>query len=144
MAFSKRGHRLKAARHLIESFDLSLRKPIRVLKKDKNIRTLLSRTDQSLRTHGILFMMNHYRKYEALSLVDVPAVRGLDALVYYKMKALVALKRQDDAKALYREYAAAVARKPEMRHRPGLGQALLRRVVAVYGALARGYAKRIR
>jgi hypothetical protein len=144
MAHSKRGHTLRGATHLIESFDLSLRKPVRVLKKDKNIRTLLSRADQSLRTHGILFLLNHYRKYEALSLIDVPATRGLDALVYYKMKALVALKRPDDAKALYREYAAAVAPRPARRRRPGLGQAVLRRVVGVYGALARGYAKRIR
>ena len=132
MAEVKLGHRLRGVRHLIESFDISLREPVRILKKDKNIGTLLSRADQSLRTHGILVLMAHYRRWEALAAVDVPANPGLEALVFYKMKALVALGKRSDASALYAEYAKATARMPAARRRAGRAQAALRTVIAWY------------
>lgn len=143
LACSRRGQRLRGMRHLVESFDISLREPVRVLKKDKNIRTLLSRTERSLRTHAILLLMDHYRKHEALSLVDVPEKPGVDALVYYKMRALVALGRTTDAKAVHDEYAAAIAGVPPLRKRAGLGQVVLRFVIALYRLRLRAYAARL-
>jgi len=144
MALMRNGRRLKAVRHIIESFSISLQDPVRVLKKDKNIRVLLSRLDQSLRAYGILFLMNHYRKYKALAVVDVPARANLEALVYYKMKTLVALERTDDARALYREYTGAIAHEASRPRRTRLRRNLLGVVAAVYRALLRGYAARLR
>ena len=144
MALMRKGCRLQAVRHTIESFSISLQEPVRVLKKDKNIRALLSRTDQSLRTYGILFLMDHYRKYEALAVVDVPARANLEALVYYKMKALVALERSDDARALYREYTSAIAHEAARPRRTRLRHRLLGVVAGGYRALLRGYAARLR
>jgi hypothetical protein len=144
MALQKRGRRFAAVRHLIESFDISLRGPVRVLKKDKNIRVLLSQADTSLRTHGILLLMDHYRKYEALSTLDVPAKRGVEVVVYYKMKALVALGRTADAKALYAEYAAATASKPPARSGGGLKARMLGSAIALYARRARTLAARLR
>jgi hypothetical protein len=143
LACSKRGRRLQAARHLVESFDISLMKPVRVLKKDKNIRTLLSRTEGSLRTHLILFLMDRHRKYEALSRVDVPEKPGVEALVYYKMKAFVALGQAGDASALYDEYTTAIAHKPPLGRRKGLGQLALWVVIGCYRILLRRYAARL-
>ena len=144
MAFMRKGRRLKAVRHTIESFSISLQEPVRVLKKDKNIRALLSRTDQSLRTYGILFLMNHYRKYDALAAVDVPARANLEALVYYKMKALVALKRTDDARTLYRRYSSATAHEAARPRRTRLRHRLLAVVAGGYRGLLRGYVARLR
>ena len=96
--------------------------------------------ERSLRTHLILFLMNRYHKYEALSRVDVPEKHGVEALVYYKMKALVALGQQADARALYDEYKTAVAHRPPLLSRGGLGQRLLRLVIGCYGVLMNRYA----
>jgi hypothetical protein len=132
MAALRRKQLFRAARHFVDSFSISLLQEGRVLKKDKNIRSLLSRTDRSLGVYAILFFMNHHRKYEALSLVDVPAKPNMDALLYYKMKALVRLGRRDEAAAAFREYDRAVdIRQPAARVRR-LPDRLLRILVAWY------------
>jgi hypothetical protein len=143
MASSKLGHKLRAVWYLVDSFDVSLREPIRVLKKDKAIRTLLYQADQSMRTHAVLFLMDLYGKHEALGALDIPPKPGLDALVYYKMKALAALGRPRDAKALYEEYSVAVTGLPEASHRAGIKHLALRSVIGWYRWLARGYAARL-
>jgi hypothetical protein len=141
VVFLRRGRVLRAARHAIESFSISLQEPVRVLKKDKNIRALLSRADPNLRALVILFLLNHYRKYEALSVIDVPVSVNAEPAVYYKMKALVALGRSGDARALHHEYEAAIApaHARGRRHR----HLLLELAIGWYGMLLRRYAARL-
>ncbi len=143
-AYQKRGRLLRAARHMTESFSISLQEPVRVLKKDKNIRVLLAATDTNLVAHMILFFMHHYRRYEALSVLDVQARPDLDALVYYRMKALVALGLVADAKALHRGYVTAIEDKPPARRGRGLKRMALRVVIGFYRIVLRRYAARLR
>jgi hypothetical protein len=143
MACLKRLRPLRAARHFVESFSLSLMKPCRELKKDKNIKVLLSRTDTQLLAHVILFSLNHYRKYEALGFVDIPSRPNFEALVYYKTKALVALGRLEEAKALYGTYVTATERKTPMTHGTGFKNRVLLFVIGRYRALLRRYVARL-
>ncbi len=144
LACSKRGRLRQATRHLVESFDISLSKPVRVLKKDKNILTALSRTERSLKTHRTLFDLDRYHKYGALSQVDVPVKPGVDALVYYKMRALVALGRTADAIAVYDEFTLATAHMPAPRRHLGPRSIALGFVIGWFRFLARRYAAQLR
>jgi hypothetical protein len=143
MAHLKRARPFLAARMILESFSISLQQPSRIIKKDKDIKVLLSRTDVSPLAHAILFFLNRYKKYDALSMLDIPARPNLDALVYYKMKALVALDRREDAKALAKEYVAATEHKTAMTQSATLKQRALLAVIGGYRALRRRYASRL-
>jgi hypothetical protein len=144
MASLRKKRPFRAAHYFVDSFSVSLLQPGRLLKKDRNVRAVLSRTDRSLLNHAILFLMNHYRKYEALRALDTPDRAGLDAVVYYKMKALVAGGCPQEAKELFAEYTAAVADEPAAGGRGGLRQLALKSVTGAYRALAQRYAKRLR
>jgi len=139
MACLRKGRLVQATRHVVESFSLSLQERCRVLKKDKDIKVLLSRTDTYLLAHAILVFLNHYQKYDALSMVDVPARPNLEALVYYKMKALVAKGRPTEAKALYDDYVAATAARLSMTQRTGLKHGVLLFVIGLYRRLLTRY-----
>ena len=136
-------HPLRAARHVVESFSLSLQEQCRVLKKDKDIKVLLSRTDTYLLAHVILAFMNHYKKYDALSIVDIPSRPDFDALVYYRMRALAATGQAARAKTLYSDYVAASASGVPAPRRAGLEQWALRLSIRVYRGRLRRYAARL-
>ncbi len=138
-----RGRLFSAARHVIESFSISLVKPVRELRKDRNITVLLSRTDRNLLAHAILFFLDARGKREALSVVDIPAKPDVDALVFYRMKALVALGQTDAALALHRQYAETSQHAAAASPRAGSSNALLLIVVGAYRLLLRRYAARI-
>jgi len=107
LAALKAGRLPSATRLLTESFDISLRQPVPVLKKDKNIRTLLSRADHSLTAVAALYLLHRARCFEALASLDVPSRAGMDALVFYRARALAALERTAEAAASAAEYAAS-------------------------------------
>jgi len=143
MAYLRTWRPMKAARRLVESFSLSLQRQCRVLKKDKDIKVLLSRTDSYLLAHAILILMNHHRKYDALGVVDVPYRPNFEGLVYYKMRALVATGQGARAKRLYSDYVAACADAVPMKHGAGLESRVLRLVVSFYRRRLRWYAARL-
>ncbi len=142
-ALWRRGRLVSAARHMAESFSMSLREPVRILKRDKNVRALLSRNEPSLRAFAVPFLLDHYRKYEALSVIDVPASVYAAATAYYKMKALQTLGRAEDARALFDEYEQAIASASA----PGRGgrrsQMVAAPVIAWYRMLMRRRARRL-
>ncbi len=129
----RRGRLFSASRLLVDSFALSLVKPVRVLRKDKNVTVLLSTTDRGLLAHAILFSLNAYRKNEALSALDVTFRPGFEALVYYKAKALLALGRAEEAGLLVREFSEATLDQSPRRRRGLAGWVL--------GVLIRRYAR---
>jgi hypothetical protein len=142
MAYLRRWRPFRGLRHFVESFSISLQRPGRVLRKDRNVRIIVSRADARLLSHAILFFLNHYRKYEALSVIEVPASDNAAAAVYYKMRALVALGRAEEARALYNEHNATVARTPApVRSRRRSRQAAV--LIAWYKMLLRRYAARL-
>jgi hypothetical protein len=142
-ALWRRGRLVSAARHMAESFSMSLREPVRILKRDKNVRALLSRNEPSLRAFAVPFLLDHYRKYEALSVIDVPASVYAAATAYYKMKALQTLGRAEDARALFDEYEQAIASASA----PGRGgrrsQMVAAPVIAWYRMLMRRRTRRL-
>ena len=138
------GRLLLAARNVIDSFDISLRSPDRMLKKDRDIRVLLSRTDTSLLAHAVLIFMCLYSKSEALANVEIEARRRLDALVYYRMRGLAALGRPHEAVELFDEYVSAIESRVRRPPRPGLMGLALRVVTDYYGHRAKRYADRLR
>ena len=140
----KKGMRIKAARHYVESFSISLQEPCRVLRKDRNIRLLLSQADSHLLAHAILFFLNYFRKYDALSDIDVPAREGFETLVYYRMRALVAKQQGDDAMALYEEYTTAAQGKTSVVRGRKLERVGLKVVVGWYRFRLRLYAAWLR
>jgi hypothetical protein len=143
MASLRRKRPFAAARHFVDAFAISLARPGRVIKKDKDVKVLLSRTDTSLLAHVILFFLDRYGKREALSAVDVPARPNLDALVYYRMKALVRLGRAAEARALHAEYVTATRGKAPMTQSSTLENRVLLLVIAWYRGALRRLANRL-
>ncbi|HEY5506361.1 MAG TPA: DUF6716 putative glycosyltransferase [Coriobacteriia bacterium] len=121
-----------AARRLTESFGVSLLQPLPILKKDKNIRTLLSRADHSLAAIAALLLLHRGGRAEALASLDVPPRAGMGALLYYRMRGLVELGRPSDARAAAAEYAAATCGQAPVPGRgiEGLVMSLVRAVYA--------------
>jgi len=132
MACLRRGRVLRAARHFVDSFDRSLLKQSRELKKNKDIKVLLSRTDQYLLAHVILVVLAVYGRREALAGLDIPGRPDLDALVFYRMRALIALGRIPEAVAVHVEYSAAIEGKSAAAPRGGLEDRLLQLTIRVY------------
>jgi hypothetical protein len=147
MAYLRKRRPFRAVRHFVESFSISLQRPGRVLRKDRNIQVIVSRTDARLLAHAILFALNHYRKYEALIAMEVPASEDAAAAVYYQMKALSALRGPEAARALYAEHEAAIARgalgAPARARSRGLRQRAASLVIGWYRMRLRGYAARL-
>jgi hypothetical protein len=143
LALLRRGRVAAAARHFAESFSISLVKQVRELRKDKNITVLLSKANRSLLAHMILRVLDAHRKREALSVIDVPLMPGFDALVFYRMKALVALGRKDDARVLYDDYIEASQGAPSAAPEPGMSGQVLLLVIGYYRRLLRRYAKTV-
>lgn len=104
----RRGRVLRAARHFADSFELSLRKPCRVLRRDKHISVILEKCDTSVLANVILLALAVYGKNEALADVGIPARPGVDALVYQRVRALRRLGRVAEAQTISGEYLAAV------------------------------------
>jgi hypothetical protein len=131
-----------AARRLTESFGVSLLQPLPVLKKDKNVRTLLSRADHSLTAVAALFLLHRGGPHEAHASLDVPQRAGMGVLLYYRMRALAELGRTGDAAASAAEYAAATRGQAPVPGRgiEGLVMALVR---AVYAGRVRRLAARL-
>jgi hypothetical protein len=142
VAALRRGRIGRAARLLTESFAVSLRQPVPMLKKDKNIRTLLSRADHSLTAIAALVLLHRGGRYEAIASVDVPPRSGMGALLYYRMRSLVELGRPADAAVGVAEYAAATRGQAPVPGRgiEGLVMALVR---AVYAGRVRRLAARL-
>jgi hypothetical protein len=143
MARLKSWRLFSAAAHFVESFSISLGKPVLELRKNKNIATLLAQTDRSLPAHAVLFFLNAASRFDALASVDAPERPGFEAVVYYRLKALVALGRGEEARALHDRYLAA---SQVERHRPAgrvAAGALLRSVIGWYRFRLRGYARRV-
>jgi hypothetical protein len=124
---------LRAWHHLSESCDISLRRPMRVLKQNKDVRVLLSQVDTSPLALAILVSLSLHRKDEALATLEVPPHPGTEALAYYKSKALVRLGRADEAASVVREYLRASRSGPH-------GKVALRLRNAVPGLASRWYA----
>jgi len=141
MAYLKSGRLVAAARHIVDSFSISLLKPSRELKKNKDIKVLLSRADQYLLAHAILVALAAYGKREALAGVDIPGRPSLDALVFYRMRALVALGRAQEAVAVYEEYSAATEGKGASVPANGWEGRVLRVVIGVYRGRLRRLAR---
>ena len=112
--------------------------------RTRSIRTLLSGADTDLRAIVILWFLNHHRRYEGLSMLDVPGRPNLDALVYYTMKSLVAVGRPGEARTLYEEYTRAIVGQSPSKVRGRVKRAILALVIAVYRMLARRLAARLR
>lgn len=109
VALLKRGRPFSAARSFVDSFRVSLTKPVRLLRKDKNVIVILDRTDRSLLAHAILFFLDRYRAYDALASVEVPSRSGFEPLLYRVMRALVKLGRIDEAKERFRRFREETA-----------------------------------
>ena len=142
MVLLKRWRLFSASQHFVESFGISLAKPVQELRKDKNIAVLLSRTDRSLAAHAVLFFLNTGSKYDALASVDVPLRPGFEAVVYYQIKALIDLGRADEARDLSERYLSATQGLDRSRQRDDPG-VLLRAVISCYRLALRRYAKRV-
>jgi hypothetical protein len=139
----KRGRLIRASRHLAESFSLSLVKPCRELRKDKHVAVVLSKTDSSLLAHAILMILHMHAKRRALSVIDVPARAAVDALVFYKMKALVGLGMAPVARSVHREYLAAAPARSTRPQRTGMTGVLLRLSASWYRFALRRYAAKL-
>jgi len=141
-AYLKRGRLLRAKRHLITSFELSLRKPGRELKKDRDVKALLSRADRNLLGAVILLLLGMHGDPQALSGLDVPSRPGMNSLVYYRVKGLTALGEHTEAADLYSDYVRE-SRTHEGARRAGIAGRLLRLVDSFYGWRLRRFVARI-
>jgi hypothetical protein len=142
VAALRSGRLIRAARLLTDSFDVSLREPVPVLKKDKNIRTLLSRADHSPAALAALTLLGRGQRWEALTSLDVPSRPGHEALVYHRMRALVALGRSADASATATEYAASIRDQAPQPPARGPKDLLMRCATALYRGRVRRLAKK--
>jgi hypothetical protein len=105
MARRRRKQMFRAWRHLVESSSISLQSPMRVLKRSRDVRVLLSQVDTSPLALAMLLSLSLARKDDALSMIDVPLQPGMEALAYHKSRALVRLGRAEEAASVLQEYA---------------------------------------
>lgn len=84
----KRGRLLRSARCFVRSFELSLAKPVRELRKDKNITVLLSRSDRSLLAHAIIPALALLGDTDVLALLEVPQRTGFEGLALLKLRGM--------------------------------------------------------
>jgi hypothetical protein len=105
MARRRQRRMLKAWRHLVESSSISLQRPMRLLKRSRDVRVLLSQVDTSPLALAMLVSLSLARKDDARSMIDVPQQPGMEALAYHKSRALVRLGRAEEAASVLREYA---------------------------------------
>ncbi len=108
LALMRRGRLVSAGRNLAASFSMSLRKPVRETRKDRNVEVTLDKCDRSLLAHAVLMLIDAYGEPEALAYRPVPKRPHFDALVYYRMRALVRLGRMADAVAVNDSYDASL------------------------------------
>lgn len=132
----RRGRALRAARHFADSFDLSLRKRCRVLRRDKHISVVLSKCDTSPLALAILLTLALHDKNEALAGVEIPRRPGMEALVYQRVRALRRLGRTSEARDVAVEYLA-LAEGRRGTHGSGARGALLGTVARMHGVLLR-------
>jgi hypothetical protein len=142
LAKLKRWRPLGATSHFLTSFALSLAKPGRELKKDRNIKVLLSKSDTSLAAVGVLVLLGLRREYRALSVLEVPPRPGFEVALSHKVRSLAALGRPVEAQKVYAQYANGVRAVPAHR-RSGVQARLARAVAGVYGALLRRFVERL-
>lgn len=136
----RRGRLLRSARGFVRSFELSLAKPVRELRKDKNITVLLSRADRSLLAHAIIPALAILGDRSVLATIEVPRRAGFEALAFLRLIGLRQLAGREQAREWGRQYLSATAGQSR-RGRRGLKGAVLRAVHGVYRLLLKGYVR---
>jgi hypothetical protein len=103
-AYAKRGRLVRSLGHVLEAFDLSLRKPIPTLRLDKNVRSLMQLSGRRIEAFGALVLMSATRRHEALAELDLPEKPGLEVVAFHKARALSALGRRSEALEVSRRF----------------------------------------